>query len=182
MSGNTNIQFILGGVRSGKSKLAEQRASASKLPVIYLATAQALDQEMTARIEHHQQSRPQHWQLIETPLLLPEAIAKFEQENVCLLVDCLTLWLTNCLCQHGVDYFLAEKAKLLAVLERCQCQVVLVSNEVGHGIVPLGELSRDFVDHSGWLHQEIAAIAGQVEFVMAGLPLSLKNTAVGDHS
>lgn len=169
-----NLHLILGGARSGKSRLAEKLAIASKQQVIYIATAQAKDDEMAARIQMHKQQRPSHWQVIESPLDLASAIKKHANANTCLLVDCLTLWLTNCLCEHGIDYWLTEQAKFLQSLKDAAGAIILVSNEVGHGIVPLGQLSRDFVDYSGWLNQSLAAQAQQVDFVIAGLPLTMK--------
>lgn len=194
----TKVKLIIGGARSGKSSLAEQCAILSNMSVTYIATAQAFDHEMQQRILQHQQQRPQHWQVIESPLLLAKAIkrelfnAQAAQEKRFVLVDCLTLWLSNCLCQPitesvkeisanasvNINYWLEEKQQLLDLLADIQQQqflhIVLVSNEVGHGIVPMGALSREFVDQAGWLHQAIANIAEQVEFVMAGLPLTLK--------
>jgi len=208
------VQLIIGGARSGKSSLAEQYAKSSNLPVTYIATAQAFDAEMQQRIAQHQAERPEHWHLIESPLLLAQAIESAiarsaSTSGICILVDCLTLWLSNSLCKPNVDndstvdgnlnfcnldYWQQEKAQLLSVLERIQQQkntqesasverhverrveIILVSNEVGHGIVPMGELSRGFVDQAGWLHQAIAKMADNVEFVMAGLPLTLKSS------
>lgn len=211
------IQLIIGGARSGKSSLAEHYAKLTHLPVTYIATAQAFDTEMQQRINQHQADRPEHWQLLESPLLLAQAIESAiaeanlaEGQGICILVDCLTLWLSNSLCQQGVettsvvdysvndcnlDYWQQEKQQLLAVLDSIQqmatsshannqhdnrplgsINIILVSNEVGHGIVPMGELSRQFVDQAGWLHQAIAKIADNVEFVMAGLPLILKSS------
>lgn len=190
------IQLILGGARSGKSSLAESYAKSSNLPVTYIATAQAFDSEMQQRIAQHQAERPEHWQLVESPLLLGKTIASVienSQQDICILVDCLTLWLSNSLCKPNVeaghtsecnlDYWQQEKQQFLAQLEsiklrssnkKQRVEIILVSNEVGHGIVPMGELSRQFVDQAGWLHQAIAKVADNVEFVMAGLPLSLK--------
>lgn len=187
----SRLQLVLGGARSGKSSLAEQYAVASNLPVTYIATAQALDTEMIDRISRHQQQRPQHWRLIESPLMLADAIASIIKETCgvnqggqCILVDCLTLWLSNCLCQKDKEYWQAQKQQLLTLLADIEqyknVHIILVSNEVGHGIVPMGDLSREFVDQSGWLHQAIAELATGVEFVMAGLPLTLKaEQAVG---
>lgn len=196
----SKIQLIIGGARSGKSSLAERYAKSSNLPVTYIATAQAFDSEMQKRIELHQSDRPEHWQLIESPLLLAKAIESAmsaastdkvkNPQGICILVDCLTLWLSNCLCKPSVEinnavdcnlaYWQQEKQQLLELLESIQQQdgvnIILVSNEVGHGIVPMGELSRQFVDQAGWLHQAIANIADDVEFVMAGLPLTLKSS------
>jgi len=191
------VHLILGGARSGKSSLAEQHAKKLNLPVTYIATAQALDKEMKQRIAMHQQDRPQQWQTIESPLLLAATIdAIIDQALVntspnvsnndqCILIDCLTLWLTNCLCQHDLAYFEQEKQQFLTTLINSQklnnLHIILVSNEVGHGIVPMGDLSREFVDQAGWLHQAIAEIADNVDFVMAGLPLSLKPSANNSH-
>ena len=191
------VHLIIGGARSGKSSLAENYAKSSNLPVIYIATAQAFDSEMQQRIAQHQAERPEHWQLVESPLLLAKTIASVienSQQDICILVDCLTLWLSNSLCKPNIeaghtsecnlDYWQQEKQQFLAQLEsiklrssdkKQRVEIILVSNEVGHGIVPMGELSRQFVDQAGWLHQAIASIADNVEFVMAGLPLSLKS-------
>ncbi|WP_235839690.1 bifunctional adenosylcobinamide kinase/adenosylcobinamide-phosphate guanylyltransferase [Cognaticolwellia mytili] len=191
------VQLIIGGARSGKSALAERYAKLSNLPVIYIATAQAFDSEMQQRIAQHQADRPDHWLLIESPLFLAKTIASAienNQQDICILVDCLTLWLSNSLCKPNVevghtsecnlDYWQQEKQQFLIQLESIKQQagngqkrveIILVSNEVGHGIVPMGELSRQFVDQAGWLHQAIASIADNVEFVMAGLPLTLKS-------
>lgn len=191
------VHLIIGGARSGKSSLAERYAKSSNLPVTYIATAQAFDSEMQQRIAQHQAERPEHWQLVESPLLLAKTIASVienSQQDICILVDCLTLWLSNSLCKPNVeaghtsecklDYWQQEKQQFLAQLEsiklrsgneKQRVEIILVSNEVGHGIVPMGELSRQFVDQAGWLHQAIAKVADNVEFVMAGLPLSLKS-------
>ncbi|MGJ8692282.1 MAG: bifunctional adenosylcobinamide kinase/adenosylcobinamide-phosphate guanylyltransferase [Thalassotalea sp.] len=172
-----NIHLILGGARSGKSSFAEQTALASNKNLVYIATASADDKEMAKRILHHQTNRGGQWQLVECKYSLADSLRQHVKTDTCVLVDCLTLWLTNCLCQHGIEFFLQEKNSLLKLLPQLAGQVIFVSNEVGHGIVPLGELSRDFVDHAGWLHQEIAALASQVDFVIAGLPLSMKAAA-----
>ncbi|MBE0376220.1 bifunctional adenosylcobinamide kinase/adenosylcobinamide-phosphate guanylyltransferase [Pseudoalteromonas prydzensis] len=169
-----NYTLILGGARSGKSRFAEQLALNSNKAVIYLATGQAHDSEMQARIAHHQQQRPTDWPLVEEPITLADALQTYSTKDNCILVDCLTLWLSNCLCHARADCWNEQKAALLAALEHLPGQVIFVSNEVGHGIVPLGELSREFVDESGWLHQAIAANAERVEFIMAGLALTLK--------
>ncbi len=191
-----NIHFILGGARSGKSHFAENSAKQAELQglsVCYLATAQAHDKEMAKRISQHQADRPAHWQLIESPLYLAKTLEQALQNSDCLLVDCLTLWLSNCLCQQKSDFYSQQKKALMQFLNDFMSdfisneqlisvnkpkkakKIIFVSNEVGHGIIPMGELSRQFVDQAGWLHQELAALANQVDFVMAGLPLSLKD-------
>jgi adenosylcobinamide kinase/adenosylcobinamide-phosphate guanylyltransferase len=169
------IEFILGGARSGKSTLAEQKALASGLAVTYIATADpadlAEDKEMTARIAHHQAQRPVEWLLVEEPLHLATLLKTLAAPNRLLLVDCLTLWLSNLL--HKGDV-LKETQALLDVLPTLPGHIVLVSNEVGMGIVPLGELTRRYTDEAGRLHQRVAAIADSVTFVAAGIPLQLK--------
>lgn len=171
---NRSIELILGGARSGKSGFAEQCAKNSGLSVTYIATATSLDDEMARRIKHHQQQRPSHWQLIEEPLALAQVIKTHSTADSCLIIDCLTLWLTNCLFgEHDIDWQTA-KADLFDALSQAQGQVILVSNEVGLGIIPMGEVSRRFVDEAGWLHQELAQQANKVTFVIAGLPQVLK--------
>jgi adenosylcobinamide kinase/adenosylcobinamide-phosphate guanylyltransferase len=171
------IHFYLGGARSGKSSHAEQQACEFEqqgLAVVYIATGQGLDDAMQERINHHQASRPQHWQTVEEPLQLAEILKNYARQDRCLLVDCLTLWLSNQLHEHNDEQFLQAKKALLATLAQLPGEIILVSNEVGQGIVPLGELSRNFVDQAGWLHQEIAQIADKVRFVIAGIAQPLK--------
>ena len=180
------IELILGGARSGKSALAEQRAAESGLAVTYIATAQAGDAEMARRIAHHQARRAGHWALLEEPLHLAAALVNHAAAGRCLLVDCLTLWLTNLLyagsaaqqaeAGAAVDCPLLafETAALLDCLPNLPGRVILVSNEVGLGIVPLGATTRLYVDDAGRMNQAIARIAQRVTFVAAGLPLELK--------
>lgn len=173
------IHLILGGARSGKSQYGEQCAQAyeqsSKKPVVYLATAQAHDLEMEERIKHHQHQRPSHWLTIEEPFKLAQAITQAQQEfpGSLVLVDCLTLWVSNCLLQAEATWQ-AEKQALLASLSTLQSPLIMVSNEVGWGIVPMGELSRKFVDESGRLHQQLASLASKVSLVVAGIPMTVK--------
>lgn len=167
-------KLILGGVRSGKSRLAEQHAQASGLPVTYLATATADDNEMRARIAHHQAQRPDHWQLLEEPLALAAVLQRHAAENHCVLVDCLTLWLTNLLCTEDETRLHQEVSALLEVLPGLPGHIILVSNETGMGIVPLGELTRRYCDEAGRLHQAVAHCCEQVILTVAGLPLNLK--------
>lgn len=167
-------ELILGGSRSGKSSLAEQGASESGLAVIYVATATAGDEEMTARIAQHQARRPAHWNIVEEPLRLAQTMQQHAAPNHCLLVDCLTLWLTNLLCANDETLFQCERAAFLEVLPTLPGRIILVSNEVGMGIVPMGELSRRFSDEAGWLNQETAKICERVTLMVAGLPYPLK--------
>lgn len=167
------MELILGGARSGKSKLAEQRAKDSALPVLYVATAQALDAEMQLRIQHHQQTRPATWQLVEEPIDLADVLLQHDQPQRLILVDCLTLWLSNVLTQNEA-LFRQQIDSFLEVAAKLEAQLILVSNETGLGVVPMGELSRKFVDESGRLHQKLAQLADRVTFCVAGLPMTLK--------
>ncbi len=167
-------ELILGGVRSGKSRLAEQHAQQSGLAVTYIATATAQDEEMRARIAHHQASRPVHWQLVEEPIALAAALQRHAAADHCLLVDCLTLWLTNLLCLENEARLRQETGALLEALPKLPGQIIFVSNETGMGVVPLGELTRRYCDEAGRLHQAVAARCDQVILIVAGLPLIVK--------
>lgn len=168
------INLILGGARSGKSQLAEQKAASTKLAVTYIATAAAGDGEMSHRIQQHQQQRPEGWGLIEEELNLAAAIRSLPETPQCILIDCLTLWVSNWLMQENNDAFNNAKADFLAVLEETPHHIIMVSNETGMGVIPMGSLTRQFVDQSGWLHQSIAKIADNVILSIAGLPMPLK--------
>ncbi len=198
-----NAHLILGGARSGKSAYAERLALATHAqtriqtqsqpkpsnaqnvassatqqnPLIYLATGTAGDLEMAARINHHQarreqqnQSQTTHWQTVEEPMNLACALTNITDGSV-VLIDCLTLWLSNCLHQECWEI---QKADFIDALSASDATIIMVSNEVGSGIVPMGKLSRQFVDQSGWLHQQLAAICSDVTLVVAGLPMKLK--------
>ncbi|WP_109124126.1 bifunctional adenosylcobinamide kinase/adenosylcobinamide-phosphate guanylyltransferase [Dyella sp. C11] len=168
--------LILGGARSGKSAFAEQLAAASGHEVVYIATAQAHDDEMAARIAHHRAQRPTHWHCVEEPLSLAAALAAHARPGCCVLVDCLTLWLSNLLAMPNDERFKLERDALLHLLPSLKGQVVMVSNEVGLGVVPMGELTRRFVDEAGRLHQALATQCERVVFVAAGLPMPLKGS------
>lgn len=172
------LQLILGGARSGKSKLAEQIAKETSLNVIYIATAQAWDEEMQLRIAHHQAQRPSEWQLIEETYYLADTLKKNDQEGQLILVDCLTLWMSNLLIHDDQNLQLQECQKLLQVLPKLQSQVILVSNETGLGVVPMGEITRKFVDESGRLHQQLGQLADRVVFCIAGFPMVLKGESL----
>lgn len=163
--------FILGGARSGKSQFAEQLALKSSKQVVYVATAQALDSEMTERIAHHRSNRPSNWITVEEPLSLAETLTRHTGNQRLLLVDCLTLWLSNLLDEKIPEIqFLEQRAALIDTLPKLTCDIILVSNEVGTGITPLNPLARRFVDLAGQLHQEIARICDQFAYVTAGFP------------
>ena len=169
------LELILGGARSGKSRFAERLAAESGLAVTYIATSQPLDGEMTERIAHHRERRPAHWTLVEEPLQLARVLREQAAANRCLLVDCLTLWLTNLLMLDDAARLAEERDALLECLDGLPGRILLVSNETGLGVVPLGELTRRYVDEAGWLHQAVAERAQRVTFMVAGLPMTLKD-------
>ncbi len=170
--GNAGVCLVLGGARSGKSLFAERQIEATGLAACYIATAQAHDAEMAERIRRHRQRRGDTWTTVEEPLHLAEALDNAMSPETAVLVDCLTIWLANVMTSgHSPE---REIDGLLHVLGKATGQVVLVSNEVGMGIVPENALARKFRDEAGVMHQRIAAIAGRVIFVATGLPLVLK--------
>ena len=172
------LELILGGARSGKSRLAERLALESGLPVTYIATSQALDAEMAERIAHHRARRPADWALLEEPLTLARVLRENAAAERCLLVDCLTLWLTNLLLLDDPVRLSEEREALLESLGDLPGRIILVSNETGLGVVPLGELTRRYVDEAGWLHQALAERCQRVTFVVAGLPMVLKGAPI----
>lgn len=165
------IILITGGARSGKSRRAEARASALSGPPVYIATAEALDREMAERIAKHRARRGTGWIEREVPLELAQALIDTDGGGV-RLVDCLTLWLSNLL--HSERDWSRELAHLADALTRQHSPVVIVTNEVGLGIVPDNPLARAYRDAAGHMNQTIAGIADEVEFVVAGLPVKLK--------
>lgn len=165
-------ELILGGARSGKSRFAEQRAHESGLAVVYVATAAAGDAEMAARIAEHRRRRPARWRTVEAPRLLAQTLRGNAAPDRLLLVDCLTLWLSNVL--EDEEDFRRERNDLLETLPGLPGEIVLVSNEVGQGIVPDNALARRFRDEAGWLHQAVGEVCERITFVMAGLPVTLK--------
>lgn len=178
--------LIFGGARSGKSAFAERLATNTGKEVIYIATARAGDGEMATRIAQHRAQRPAVWRTVEQPLLLGEALRACCAPDRLVLVDCLTLWLSNLMFSSPdavypdvgdialPALFHAERADFLAALEQARGDVVLVSNEVGMGIVPYGAISRAFTDEAGRLNQAVAAVCDRAVLVAAGLPLVLK--------
>ncbi len=168
-------ELIIGGVRSGKSRLAEARARESGRNVVYVATARdESDEELRARILAHRQRRPAQWRLVEEPIALAAALRRHAAPGACVLVECLTLWLTNLLCADDPQLLAREREALIELLPQLEGRLILVGNETGMGIVPMGELSRRFVDEAGALHQRLAQICDRVTLVAAGLPLPLK--------
>lgn len=167
-------ELILGGARSGKSRLAEQHAKNSGLDVVYVATAQVRDAEMQQRVAHHQAQRPAHWQVVEAGHNLAQVLQQHADSGRCVLVDCLTLWLTQLLCDLGETELRREVDALLSVLPTLPGNIILVSNETNMGIVPLGELSRRYCDEAGRLHQQLGTLCERVILTVAGMPLIVK--------
>lgn len=166
--------LILGGVKSGKSRIAARLAAETDRPVVVVATAQRNDEQMRARIEAHRRWRPAHWRVVEEPCHLASALRR-ESGGALLLVDCLTLWLTNLLCSSDPALFDTERAALLSCVDESANDLVLVGNETNMGIHPMGELSRRFCDEAGSLHQELARRCDTVVLAVAGLSHFLKS-------
>ena len=183
-----DLTFVLGGARSGKSAFAESLAAQSGLPVTYLATAaisrgdKADDPEMLARIARHRESRPAHWGTVEVGRDLAGALRDVAREDHCVLVDCLPLWLAGWLCppdDHpdgpaSDEQWLHVVDTLAQTLVSLPGKIVVVSNEIGLGVIPMGSITRRYVDELGRLNQRVAALAPQVRFVVAGLPMAVK--------
>lgn len=177
--------LVIGGARSGKSAHAETLAAESGKQVVYVATAHAGDAEMAARIAHHRQRRHAGWTTVEEGIALGDVIARWSAPDCVLLVDCLTVWLSNLLFSAQQEFpeigeivppasFHEERASLLQALQQAAGDVILVANEVGMGVIPQGAVSRWFVDEAGRLNQAVAAVCDRAVLVVAGLPLALK--------
>jgi len=178
-----DLTFILGGARSGKSARAERLAAESGLPVTYIATARVGDAEFAERVRHHRERRPAHWSLVEAPLDLAGALREADRPGHCVLIDCLTLWLANLLftpanAGEAIAVLPASAREAFtqfdAALTGVRGKVIVVSNEIGLGVVPLGSVTRLYVDELGRLNQRVAAASARATLMVAGLPLSLK--------
>ena len=167
------IELVAGGARSGKSTYALNTAKSTGGKLSFVATAKAHDQEFGERIARHQAERGLEWALVEEPLNLSAVVGKFGGGDT-IVVDCLTLWVTNWLCAENSDQWRFERDQFLSALAKSQAHWILVTNETGMGVIPMGQLSRQFVDESGWLHQACASIAESVTLVMFGIPQKLK--------
>jgi len=166
--------LVLGGARSGKSHYAQQLAEQTGKQLVYIATATAGDNEMKLRIEQHQRQRLASWSTVEEPLKLADVITQYADNEHCILVDCLTLWLSNCMASENAEAIEQQCDHLVETVNAINTDLIMVSNEVGQGIVPMGELSRQFVDESGRMHQKLAQVCERVVFIIAGLPQILK--------
>ena len=168
--------LVIGGCRSGKSRHAlelAEKISGSKR--IFVATCMPLDDEMKERIDRHKKERDKSWKTVEAPVQLPEAINEKSREGDVILVDCLTLWINNLLMEtESTDIINAHIQKLIIALEEAKCSIILVSNEVGAGIVPENKLARQFRDYAGFVNQKVAECADRVIWMVAGIPVSIK--------
>jgi adenosylcobinamide kinase / adenosylcobinamide-phosphate guanylyltransferase len=165
--------LVLGGVKSGKSRHAETLAETLSDQVTVIVTAQALDDEMAARIKRHQSDRSSAWHTIEAPVKLGAALRSIQQCEV-VIIDCLTLWLTNLLMLPDKKEAEQEIADFELAVKNSNNPLIMVSNETNMGLVPLGEISRKYCDQAGMLHQRLAKLCDRVELIVAGLPLVLK--------
>lgn len=170
--------LVIGGVRSGKSAhgqvLAQALADQDKTNVVYLATAQALDKGMQNRIQQHQNNRPSQWLLVEESLDIASVLLEPEYQDKVILIECMTLWLTNLLCLEDDVAFEGYKTAFMTAIRQTQAKLVCISSEVGAGIMPMNSMARRFGDEAGLLNQQLASVSEQVELVCAGLPLKLK--------
>ncbi len=173
MTAKNGSVFVLGGARSGKSGFAEKLGFDSGLERHYVATGRAYDDEMRERIRTHQVQRGEGWQTHEAPLDLVGTLRALDTADRVILVDCLTLWVTN-LMMEAEETIDAQSASLAAHIAEAKARLIIVSNEVGLGIVPENRMARAFRDHAGRLHQQVAEVADEVHFVAAGLSLRMK--------
>lgn len=171
---SNSTYLITGGARSGKSSYAEKIAIESKQDVTYIATAQVYDDEMKQRVKQHINDRPSHWKTIEEPIELSRVIEESDSINKVILVDCLTMWVNNLLMQEDDALLKSEIGTFLDVIQNVSGNIILVSNEVGMGIIPMGELTRKFVDESGRLHQRLGQTVDNVLLMVAGLGVEVK--------
>ena len=170
--------LVLGGVRSGKSAFAQEQVALSGKPVSYVATSQVWDDDMAERVRLHKANRPSDWQIIEEPLALAKVLDSLNSPEQAVIVECLTLWMTNLLCLEDEARLEEEKRALVSAVEAFEGDLVLVSSEVGLGIMPMNALARRFGDEAGVMNQMLAKLTDRVTFVAAGLPLPLKSTSL----
>jgi len=168
------LTLVIGGARSGKSTYAANLAGKCFKKPLYLATAEPFDSEMAERIACHKSSRGPEWTCVEEPLEVPAALSGISARHDGVLLDCVTVWLCNVLVREGKKTMRTRIDSLVAALRNRKRDVIVVSNEVGMGIVPGSRMGRDFRDYAGWLNQDLAAIADNVVFVVAGIPMVLK--------
>ena len=175
------LTLVLGGQRSGKSRYAENIARLAHKAVVYVATARILDAEMQERIAPHRQRRPVDWILVEEPIFITSLLEQYNSKDYCVLIDCLGMWLCNLFestLDHWRQHFAELRAQFLNQLGQSRCDVIIVSPETGLGIVPAAKSSRLYLDEMGQLNQDLAGIADNVQFILAGLPLKLKGEGI----
>ncbi len=180
MKAGKHIVLVLGGARSGKSSYAQTLAERWWPRPLYLATAETLDAEMADRVTLHQQQRGPRWACAEETLDVARVLHEATPPRDGVMLDCATLWLTNVLLKEGMPAIQTRKQALIEALKTCSTGVIIVSNEVGMGIVPEYPLGRDFRDQQGWLNQDLAAVADIVIFIIAGIPMVIKGTLPPD--
>jgi adenosylcobinamide kinase/adenosylcobinamide-phosphate guanylyltransferase len=175
------VALILGGARSGKSRYGLGLAAPFPAPRLFVATCEARDAEMEARIEAHQRERGSDWTSLEVPLKLTDALSAAQGRYGVILVDCLTMWVSNLLLQEGASSGSIQTAgeQLVTAVAQTATPTILISNEVGLGLVPDHPLGRQFRDQAGWLHQRLAQVADLVVLVVAGIPLLIKMGDLG---
>lgn len=174
--------LVIGGCRSGKSNHAlTLAAKMNRRPMTFLATCEPRDEEMRQRIRHHRQERGAEWETLEVPIKLAEAIARNGEQTGLMLVDCLTLWISNLMVESAnqeaghIETNLRQRCdEVCEVLKAPPCPIILVSNEVGAGIVPENQMARHYRDLAGWTNQRIAAVCHRVVWMVAGIPVSIK--------
>ncbi len=171
------IVFVTGGCRSGKSRFALEFADSHFEEKVFVATCEAGDEEMRTRIEQHQRTRGSDWQTVEVPTAIAEAVSSHRSKVDVILIDCLTLWVNNLLAEGGSqEEIFAHADAFIQAIDEARCSVILVSNEVGCGIVPENELARRFRDVMGLVNQKVAACADTVVWMVAGVPAPIKGS------
>jgi len=171
---NKEITLVLGGARSGKSSWALEHVENSYNSYMFLATAEVMDEEMAHRVELHRKARGPKWQVREEPLEIAGVLEAGNEETEAVLIDCMTIWLSNVLLKKGAESVPTYQAAFIEALNRSAQSVIIVANEVGSGIVPEHPLGREYRDMAGTLNQKLASAADKVVLVVAGLPLQLK--------
>ena len=173
--------LVLGGARSGKSAVSEAKVSELADEIVYIATMEPNDEELKERVKRHKKMRPAEWKTVEEPLLVQEAVQRESKSGVAILIDCLTLFVSNCMMKNMSEDEIVIKVKKLALeCKRSKVDVVIVSNEVGMGVVPPSESGRAFRDIQGFANQAVAKAADEVYFTIAGIPINIKpNASIG---
>jgi adenosylcobinamide kinase/adenosylcobinamide-phosphate guanylyltransferase len=168
------VLVVTGGARSGKSRYAESRAMEMGRRLLYVATAEPKDSEMARRIAEHQKSRGKWWKTVEEPIDITRSLTRYGRNRDCVLIECVTLWLSNVLLQKGEARVAPELDAVLQLISKCEFPLIFVTNEVGSGIVPDTPMARRFAELAGQTNQRIAAAADEVVLMVAGIPVTIK--------